>query len=77
MPLLRPIHTAEKHRPTMFHAATVRLKRSGPSILYNTPLNKANLISCHYKIKVYLLYIITIYSITINRVQFTIIITIR
>ncbi len=35
---LRPLHTAEKHRPAMFHTATVRPKRSGPSILYNTPL---------------------------------------
>ncbi len=34
---LRPLHTAEKHRPTMFHTATVRPKRSGPSIRYNTP----------------------------------------
>ncbi len=36
---LRPLHTAEKQRPTMFHTATVRPKWSGPSILYNTPLN--------------------------------------
>ena len=35
---LRPLHTAEKHRPTMFHTATVRPRRSGPRILYNTPL---------------------------------------
>ncbi len=34
----RPLHTAEKHRPTMFHKATVKPTRSGPSILYNTPL---------------------------------------
>ncbi len=34
----RPLHTAERHRPTMFHTATVRPKRSGPIILYNTPL---------------------------------------
>ncbi len=36
---LRPLHTAEKHRPTMFHTATVKPTRSGPSILYNTPFN--------------------------------------
>ena len=36
---LRPLHTAERHRPTMFHTATVRHGRSGPRILYNTPLN--------------------------------------
>ncbi len=35
---IRPLHTAEKHRPTMFHTGTVRPKRSGPSILYNTHL---------------------------------------
>ncbi len=35
---LRPLHTAEKHRPTMFHTATVKPRRLGPSILYNTPL---------------------------------------
>ena len=29
---------AEKHRPTMFHTDTVRPRRSGPRILYNTPL---------------------------------------
>ena len=40
---LRPLHTAEKHCPTtMFHTATVRPKRSGPSILYNTPLSLSN-----------------------------------
>ncbi len=38
---LRPLHTAEKHRPTMFHTVKVRPKRSGPSILYNTPLSTA------------------------------------
>ncbi len=27
------------HHPTMFHTATVRPKRSGPSILYNTSLS--------------------------------------
>ncbi len=27
-----------KHRPTMFHIATVRPTRSGPRILYNTSL---------------------------------------
>ncbi len=32
---LRPLHTAKKHHPTMF---TVRHKRSGPNILYNTSL---------------------------------------
>ncbi len=31
-------HTAEKHRPTMFHKATVGPKRLGPIILYDTPL---------------------------------------
>ena len=31
-------HNAKKHCPTMFHTATVRPKRSGPIILYNTPL---------------------------------------
>ena len=36
---LRPLHTAEKHRPTMFHTATVKPTKSGPSILYNTPLS--------------------------------------
>ncbi len=35
---LRPLHTAEKHHPTMFHTATVRPTRSGPNILYNTSL---------------------------------------
>ncbi len=38
-PLVTNLHTAEKHRPTMFHTATVRPRRSGPKILYNTPLN--------------------------------------
>ena len=37
---LRPLHTAEKHHPTMFHTATVRPTRSGPNILYNTSLNE-------------------------------------
>ncbi len=37
--LQKPVHTAEKHRPTMFHKATVKPTRSGPSILYNTPLS--------------------------------------
>ncbi len=37
---LRPLHTAEKHHPTMSHTATVRHKRSGPRILYNTSLNE-------------------------------------
>ncbi len=37
---LRPLHTAEKHHPTMFHTATVRPTRSGPNILYNTSLSK-------------------------------------
>ena len=32
------VHTAERHHPTMFHTGTVRSKRSGPIILYNTPL---------------------------------------
>ncbi len=31
-------YIAEKHRRTMFHTTAVRPKRSGPSILYNTPL---------------------------------------
>ncbi len=35
---LRPLHTAERHRPTMFHTATVKPTRSGPNILYNTSL---------------------------------------
>ncbi len=35
---LRPLHTAEKHHPTMFHTATVRPTRSGPNLLYNTSL---------------------------------------
>ncbi len=35
---LRPLHTAEKHHPTMFHTATVRPTRSGPNILYDTSL---------------------------------------
>ncbi len=30
----------QQHCPTMFHTATVRPKRSGPSILYNTPLTE-------------------------------------
>ena len=34
------IGTVLPYRPTMFHTATVRLKRSGPSILYNTPLRE-------------------------------------
>ena len=29
---LRPLHTAQKHCPTIFHTATVRPKRSGPII---------------------------------------------
>ncbi len=33
------LHTAEKHHPTLFHTATVRPKRPGPRILYNTSLN--------------------------------------
>ncbi len=36
--LSETLHTAEKHCPTMFHTATVRPRRSGPRILYNTPL---------------------------------------
>ena len=36
-------HIAERHRPTMFHTATVSPRRSGPKILYNTPLTGANL----------------------------------
>ncbi len=36
---LRALHTAEKHHPTMFRIATVRPKRSGANILYNTSLN--------------------------------------
>ncbi len=40
LPWIRPLHTAEKHRPTMFHTATVRPRRSGPRILYNTPLKR-------------------------------------
>ncbi len=35
------LHTAEKHHPTMFHTDTVRPKRSGPNILYNTTLKIA------------------------------------
>ncbi len=35
---LRALHTAEKHHPTMFCTATVRTKRSGQNILYNTSL---------------------------------------
>ena len=35
--LIQP-HTAEKHRPTTFHTATARPKRSGLRILYNTSL---------------------------------------
>ncbi len=35
--------TAEKHRPTMLHTATVRPKRWGPNILYNTSLSLASL----------------------------------
>ena len=31
-------NTAEKRRPTMLQTATVRPRRSGPRILYNTPL---------------------------------------
>ncbi len=37
---LRPLHTAEKHHPTMFHTATVRPTTSGQNILYNTSLNE-------------------------------------
>ncbi len=33
-----PLFRNDKHRPTMFHTATVRPRRSGPRILYNTPL---------------------------------------
>ncbi len=36
---LRPLHTAKKHCPTMFDTATVRPKKLGPIILYNTPLS--------------------------------------
>ncbi len=32
-----------KHRPTMFYTATVRPRRWGPRILYNTPLRKGSL----------------------------------
>ncbi len=42
---LRPVHTAEKHRPTMFHTATVIPERSGPIILYNTPLSGLRVLS--------------------------------
>ncbi len=34
--------TVEKHRPTMFHTATVKPTRSGPTILYKTPLRNCN-----------------------------------
>ena len=37
--LIRPLHAAEKHHPTMFRTATVRHKRWGPNILYNTSLS--------------------------------------
>ncbi len=47
--VLRPLHTAEKHRPTMFHTATVKPTRSGPSILYNTPLNVLSCYICKVK----------------------------
>ncbi len=39
MVALRPLHTAEKRRPTMYHTDTARPTRSGPRILYNTSLN--------------------------------------
>ncbi len=47
---LRPLHTAQKHHPTMFHKATVKPTISGPSILYNTPLRGwvAASMRCYY-----------------------------
>ncbi len=48
--MVRTEHTAEKHRPTMFHTAIVRPKRSGPGILYNTSLrcqDSYELSECH------------------------------
>ncbi len=41
-------HTAEKDRPTLFRTATVRPKRWGPNILYNTSLNTDQKELCGY-----------------------------
>ncbi len=42
---LRPLHTAEKHHPTMFHTAAVMIRptRSGLIILYNTSFTLAEI----------------------------------
>ena len=37
---IESVHTSEKHRPAMFHTATVRPTKPGPNILYNTPLKR-------------------------------------
>ena len=37
-PIAPEIGTVLPYHPTMFHTATVRPTRSGPNILYNTPL---------------------------------------